>query len=122
MRVHVAMLATAMVVVCMGTARADNVTINAISASGVGKVIGTIGLSDASEGLVIMPDLAELPAGDHGFHIHITPDCGAGPARDAQPAAGLAAGGHFDQASTVKHLGPRGQGHKGALPALRFDS
>ena len=83
MRVHVAMLATAMVVVCMGTARADNVTINAISASGVGKVIGTIGLSDASEGLVIMPDLAELPAGDHGFHIHVNPDCGPGARRTA---------------------------------------
>src|SRR5512139_1635258 len=99
MKVHVAMLATAMVIVCAGTARADNVSVNAISASGVGKVIGTIGISDASEGLVIMPDLAELPPGDHGFHIHANPDCGPGAGPDGQPAAGLAAGGHYDPGS-----------------------
>lgn len=122
MKVHVVMLATAMVVACGGTAYADNVTINAISASGVGKVIGTIGISDASEGLVIMPDLAELPPGDHGFHIHANPDCGPGAGADGQPAAGLAAGGHYDPGSTGKHLGPHGQGHKGDLPALRVDS
>jgi len=122
MKVHVVAFATAMVVACGGTACADNVTMNAISASGVGKAIGTIGISDASEGLVIMPDLAELPPGDHGFHIHVNPDCGPGAGPDGQPAAGLAAGGHFDPASTGKHLGPRGQGHKGDLPALRVDS
>ena len=69
MRVHVVMLATAMVIVGAGTAPADTVTMNAINAGGVGKVIGTIGLSDANEGLVVMPDLAELPPGDHGFHV-----------------------------------------------------
>ena len=122
MRVHVAMLATVVVVVCTGTARADIVTINAISASGVGKVIGTIGLSNANEGLVVMPDLAELPPGDHGFHIHVNPDCGPGAGSDGQPAAGLAAGGHYDPANSGKHLGPRGQGHKGDLPVLRVDA
>src|SRR4029079_6654487 len=100
MRVHVAMFATAMVVFCTGTARADTVTVNAISASGVGKVIGTIGLSDAKEGLVIMPDLAELPPRDQCFAHHLNPDCGPGAGPDSQPAAGLAAGGHYDPAST----------------------
>ena len=98
MRVHVVMLATAMVIVGAGTAPADTVTMNAINAGGVGKVIGTIGLSDANEGLVVMPDLAELPPGDHGFHIHVNPDCGPGAGPDGQPAAGLAAGGHYDPA------------------------
>ena len=120
MRVHVAMLAAA--IVYAGTACADTVTMNAINASGVGKVIGTIGLSDASEGLVVMPDLAELPPGDHGFHVHVNPDCGPGAGPDGQPAAGLAAGGHYDPASTGKHLGPRAEGHKGDLPALRVDT
>jgi len=122
MRVHVAMLATAMALACAVDAYGDIVNINAISASGVGKVIGTIGISDASEGLVIMPDLTELPPGDHGFHIHVNPDCGPGAGPDGQPAAGLAAGGHFDPATTGKHLGPHGQGHKGDLPAMRVDS
>jgi Cu-Zn family superoxide dismutase len=122
MKVSIAVLASAMVVICAGTAGADNVTVNAISAAGVGKVIGTIGLSDASEGLVVMPDLAELPPGDHGFHIHVNPDCGPGAGADGQPAAGLAAGGHYDPASTGKHLGPHSEGHKGDLPALRVDA
>jgi Cu-Zn family superoxide dismutase len=122
MKIHVAMLAAAIVTVCAGAVRADNVTVNAISASGVGKVLGAIGISDASEGLVIMPDLAELPPGDHGFHIHVNPDCGPGAGPDGQPAAGLAAGGHYDPGTTGKHLGPHGQGHKGDLPALRVDA
>jgi Cu-Zn family superoxide dismutase len=122
MKIYVAMLATAVVVICTGTARADIVTVNAINATGVGKVIGTIGLSDANEGLVVMPDLAELPPGDHGFHIHVNPDCGPGAGPDGQPAAGLAAGGHYDPANSGKHLGPHGQGQKGDLPALRVDA
>ena len=116
------MLAAATVIVGAGTACADTVTMNAINASGVGKVIGTIGLSDANEGLVVMPDLAELPPGDHGFHIHVNPDCGPGAGPDGQPAAGLAAGGHYDPANSGKHLGPRGEGHKGDLPALHVEA
>ena len=88
MRAHIAMLAAATVIACAGTACADTVSMNAISAGGVGKVIGTIGLSDANEGLVVMPDLAELPPGDHGFHVHVNPDCGPGAGPDGQPAAG----------------------------------
>ena len=122
MRAHVTMLAAAFVVVGAGTACADTVTMNAIDASGVGKAIGTISLSDASEGLVVMPDLTDLPAGDHGIHVHVNPDCGPGAGADGRPAAGFAAGGHFDPANTGKHLGPHGGGHKGDLPALNVDS
>ena len=121
MRAHVAMLATAMVIVRAGTAYAETVTMNVIEASGVGKVIGTISLSDANEGLIVMPDLADLPPGDHGFHVHVNPNCGPGAGPDGQPAAGFAAGGHYDPTNTGKHLGPRGEGHKGDLPALRVD-
>lgn len=32
--------------------------------------------------------------------------------------AGLAAGGHYDPQSTGAHHGPKGEGHKGDLPAL----
>jgi Cu-Zn family superoxide dismutase len=34
----------------------------------------------------------------------------------------LAAGGHYDPASTGKHLGPSGAGHKGDMPVLSVDS
>ncbi len=122
MSARVTMLATAFAIVGAGTAYAETVTMNTIDASGVGKVIGTISLSDANEGLVIMPDLADLPAGDHGIHVHVNPDCGPGAGADGRPAAGFAAGGHFDPANTGKHLGPRGEGHKGDLPALQVDA
>ena len=122
MSARVTMLATALAIVSAGTAYAETVTMNTIDASGGGKVIGTISLSDANEGLVIMPDLADLPAGDHGIHVHVNPDCGPGAGADGRPAAGFAAGGHFDPANTGKHLGPRGEGHKGDLPALQVDA
>jgi len=40
----------------------------------------------------------------------------------AQPAAGMAAGGHYDPANTGKHLGPQGEGHKGDMPVLTADA
>ena len=86
MSARVTMLATALAIVSAGTAYAETVTMNVIDASGVGKVIGTISLSDANEGLVIMPDLADLPAGDHGIHVHVNPDCGPGAGADGRPA------------------------------------
>lgn len=96
-------------------ARAEQVvvTINEISASGVGAPIGTVTLSDGPNGLVIQPKLKQLAPGEHGFHVHANPDCGA-----ANNAAGIAAGGHYDPAKSEKHLGPKGDGHLGDLPAL----
>ena len=98
------------------------VTINAIDANGAGKQIGTIELSDTKEGLRIAPQLSELPPGDHGFHVHVNPDCGPANGPNGQPAAGLAAGSHYDPANTGKHLGPQGEGHKGDMPVLTVDA
>ena len=122
MRAYVAMLATATVVAATGAAYADTVTMNMIDANGAGTAIGTVSLSDASEGLIVMPDLVGLPPGDHGFHVHVNPNCGPAAGPDGQPAAGFAAGGHYDPANTGKHLGPLGEGHKGDMPALRVDA
>ena len=42
---------------------------------------------------------------------------------EGKPAAGFAAGGHYDPAHTNKHLGPvRIGGHRGDLPILMVDS
>ena len=96
-------------------ARAEQlvVTINQISADGVGAAIGTVTLSDGPNGLVVQPNLKQLAPGEHGFHVHANADCGA-----ANNAAGMAAGGHYDPAKSEKHLGPKGEGHLGDLPAL----
>ena len=106
-----------------GAAYADNeiVTMNAVDVGGIGKEIGTLELSDTEGGLRVTPRLAGLPPGDHGFHVHINPNCGPGNGPNGQPAAGMAAGGHYDPANTGKHLGPLGEGHKGDLPALTVD-
>jgi Cu-Zn family superoxide dismutase len=93
------------------------VTIHAISEAGIGKSIGTITFSDSNEGLVIKPNLSELSAGTHGFHIHEKPSCDAAE-KDGKVVAGQAAGGHYDPNKSTKHEGPMGAGHKGDLPAL----
>jgi Cu-Zn family superoxide dismutase len=124
MKAHVVTMTAAMVAIATGAAYAasETVTMNAIDVSGVGNEIGTLRLSDTGAGLEITPQLTSLPAGDHGFHIHANANCGPGAGPDGQPAAGLAAGGHYDPANTGKHLGPHGEGHKGDLPALTVDA
>lgn len=93
------------------------VVINAISEEGVGKIIGTVKLSDSDAGLLIDPDLGELSPGLHGFHIHEKPNCGVAD-KDGKKVAGLGAGGHYDPHKSAKHEGPEGHGHHGDLPAL----
>src|SRR5262244_1431799 len=124
MKTYILKLVSVLFVGAVSTAYAASttVTMNAIDANGVGKKIGTIELSDTNEGLRITPELTELPPGDHGLHVHVNPNCGPGNGPNGQPAAGMAAGGHYDPANTGKHLGPLGEGHKGDLPALTVDA
>jgi superoxide dismutase, Cu-Zn family len=96
-------------------------TINSINATGVGSPLGTVSFVDSPDGLLITPELSSLPPGEHGFHIHDNGDCGAG-MNQGKPAAGFAAGGHYDPAHTKKHLGPLSTaGHRGDLPVLVVD-
>lgn len=96
----------------------QKVTINLISAEGIGEAIGTISLKDSSAGLVLTPDLTRLSPGEHGFHVHQNGDCGPGEKEGAMQA-GLAAGGHFDPHGTGMHMGPASdEGHQGDLPVL----
>ena len=123
MRARVVTLTAAIVAGGTGAAYAASATVNitAIDANGVGKQIGTLHLSDTKAGLQITPLLAGLPAADHGFHVHVNPNCGLGNGPNGQPAAGMAAGDHYDPANTGKHRGPLGEGHKGDLPVLTVD-
>jgi Cu-Zn family superoxide dismutase len=93
------------------------VAMRAVSETGIGKIIGIIKLADSEQGLIISPDLAELPPGGRGFHIHENPSC-ATLEKDGKKVAGLGAGGHYDPAHSGKHAGPTGSGHAGDLPAL----
>lgn len=111
------LIATLLLSSLPATAAEKVVAVRAISEAGVGKIIGIIKLTDSEQGLLITPDLAELPPGERGFHIHENPSC-ATLEKDGKKVAGLGAGGHYDPAHSGKHEGPIGAGHSGDLPAL----
>ncbi|HYC04376.1 MAG TPA: superoxide dismutase [Cu-Zn] SodC [Azospirillaceae bacterium] len=97
-------------------------TMYKVTADGIGAAIGTITAEETASGLVLMPDLKDLPAGSRGFHLHQNPSCEPAE-KDGKKTAALAAGGHYDPANTGKHVGPKGQGgHKGDLPALTVEA
>lgn len=104
-------------------AQADvNVPVHAVSADGTGQQIGSVSLADSKYGLVLTPDLKNLPAGVHGFHIHEKGSCDAAE-QDGKPVAAAAAGGHYDPDGTKKHSTPWDDaGHRGDLPALYVNS
>jgi Cu-Zn family superoxide dismutase len=91
-----------------------------VSEQGVGARIGAITATDTPFGLILTPQLRNLPPGIRGFHVHQHPDCGHAPAA-GKPGAALAAGGHYDPEKTDRHAGPYGDGHRGDLPALYVD-
>lgn len=96
------------------------VSMHLLTKKGPGKAIGTITLKDSQYGLLLIPHLADLKPGIHGFHVHQNPDCG--PAKEGgKVVPGLAAGGHYDPQNTGRHEGPYGNGHLGDLPALAVD-
>jgi Cu-Zn family superoxide dismutase len=90
---------------------------NLIDGSGIGKAIGNITASSSPYGTIFTPDLAGLPPGLHGFHVHQNPSCEPRE-KGGKTVAGLAAGGHYDPAGAHAHLGPYEKGHLGDLPAL----
>jgi Cu-Zn family superoxide dismutase len=97
------------------TAFADiSVPMYVTAEKGVGKLVGTVQISQTKYGLLFTPDLRGLTPGIHGFHIHENPSCDNN---------GAAAGGHLDPEKTGKHLGPyNDKGHLGDLPALYVNS
>lgn len=76
-------------------------------------LVGTVTATDTPYGLLLTPNLKNLPPGVHGFHIHQNPSCGD---------SGMAAGGHLDPQATGKHLGPYGEGHLGDMAVLIVDA
>lgn len=92
-----------------------------VNDQGIGKNIGVVTATDSRYGLILIPQLRDLPPGIHGFHVHQNPDCGHA-MKDGKHVAALAAGGHLDPLKTGKHEGPYGNGHLGDLPVLYVDA
>lgn len=97
------------------------VAINRVSADGVGDKVGTLTFTEGDHGLKIVPNIAGISPGPHGFHIHEKPSCDPAP-KDGKASAAEAAGGHFDPAKTGKHLGPHAEGHRGDMPLLEANA
>lgn len=97
-----------------------NIEMRKITATGIGADIGTIVAEDTPSGLRLKLQLANLPPGPHGFHVHQNPSCQPGE-KAGKMVAGLAAGGHYDPHKTGAHKGPNKKGHLGDLPALVVD-
>ncbi len=88
------------------------------SATGQGKKIGQVLLeTSAFGGVLLTPQLTDLPPGVHGFHVHVMPSCAPSFHEGHASLAGQA-GGHLDPAQTNRHKGPYGKGHLGDLPVL----
>lgn len=85
-----------------------------VTEPGLGKLAGSVQVSETKYGLLFTPDLHGLKPGIHGFHVHQNPSC---------EQKGMAAGGHLDPNGTDKHLGPYNEnGHLGDLPALTVNT
>jgi Cu-Zn family superoxide dismutase len=97
------------------------VTIHLVSADGVGKDIGTINVSDTKFGLLLNPNLSDLPPGLHGFHLHEHASCTPAE-KEGKMTAAHSAGSHLDPDKTSKHMGPYANGHLGDLPPLFADA
>jgi Cu-Zn family superoxide dismutase len=101
----------------IAAAREIQVTIHMIDQQGIGQSLGTIKIEDTNYGLLLTPNLENIPPGIHGFHVHENPNCNAG-TKDGKIVPGLLAGGHYDPNNTQSHQGPYGNGHLGDLPPL----
>jgi len=101
---------------CHNTAHSD---VYLTTTAGLGQRIGDIYFTDTPSGLLVNVDLQKLPKGEHGFHIHENPDCGAMADAQGNMKPALKAGGHYDPDKTGHHLGPnQHDGHRGDLPVL----
>jgi superoxide dismutase, Cu-Zn family len=94
--------------------------IHHLTSEGVHKRIGYVFLSDTPDGLLLEPQIEDLPPGDHGFHIHQFGDIEP-TQKKGKSVAGGAAGEHYDPQRTGEHLGPYEDGHRGDLPRLRVN-
>jgi Cu-Zn family superoxide dismutase len=122
MKIRILSLCWAFLFATAATATAASLAIEIFGANpeGQGARLGTVTAEETTYGTLFVPNLAGLPPGLHGFHVHAMASCAPGE-KDGHKMAGLAAGGHFDPSGSNAHRGPYGDGHLGDLPAIYVD-
>lgn len=103
----------ALTVLCLKATAATLIVPMQLTEGDQTKNVGSVKFMDTQYGMLIRPNLHDLPPGVHGFHIHEKPSCGD---------HGMAAGGHLDPLKTQTHLGPYQNGHRGDMSVLIVDS
>lgn len=78
-----------------------------------GAVLGTIALTETPQGLLLTGDLAQLPPGPHGFHLHAVGRC--------EPPF-TSAGGHFNPDGKKHGFHDPAGPHAGDVPNLHASS
>ena len=116
-RVATAVSALLLSTACVLAAGQD-VEINALSAEGTGKSLGSVSLSETDGGVAIKVSVSGIADGEHGFHVHEKPSCDPATAADGKVTPAGGAGAHLDPAKTGAHMGPEGAGHLGDLPKV----
>jgi len=117
-RTLLATLATGLVGLTANVYADVTVPVHMATDKGAAQEIGSVSVADSKYGLVLTPDLKDLPPGVHGFHIHEKGSCDA-TQQDGKAVPAGAAGGHYDPDGTKKHSTPWDDGgHRGDLPAL----
>jgi Cu-Zn family superoxide dismutase len=104
-----------------GYARSLKSDVRMISGHDAGKPIGTIALTDSARGVVLTPNLKDLPPGLRGFHVHEHGNCGSAMV-DGRQRDGAGAGGHWNPAGHdgMAHMA-MGNMPLGDLPGLRVN-
>jgi len=84
-------------------------SMEAVVIDAAGKEIGSVSLEQTPNGVLITASVDDLPAGEHGFHIHETGIC--------DPAEGFkTAGGHYAPRKNAHGLREVAGHHAGDMP------
>jgi len=86
--------------------------------NGPGRSIGSVVIASGAKGAVIKLKLHDVPAGEHGLHLHENGTCMPAAGPDGKMVLAGAAGGHWDPGQSGHHMGPAGEGHLGDLPRI----
>ena len=90
--------------------------------TGAGAPVGEVTITEGANGAEFAVNLHDLPAGEHGFHVHAEGSCAPVTADDGTITPAGAAGGHWDPDNAGHHGAPDGDGHLGDLPKLTIDA